>query len=45
LLWVRHFATIVEMAEAWLIERHGFRTLHQIRRDFAIRVALLHEAE
>jgi hypothetical protein len=42
------FAIIVEMAEAlrefrrryneqWLIERHGFRTPYQIRRDFAIR--------
>ena len=44
LLWVRHFATVAELAEAlrqfertyneqWLIERHGFRTPSQARID------------
>jgi hypothetical protein len=43
LLWVRHFATVVELVEAlrefkrvyneqWLIERHGFRTPSQARQ-------------
>ena len=42
LLWIRHFATVAELAEAlrefkrtyneqWLIERHGFRTPSQAR--------------
>jgi putative transposase len=44
LLWVRHFATVVELIEAlpefkwrnnepWLIERHGYRSPAQVRRD------------
>src|SRR5262245_2395707 len=44
LLWVRHFATVAELAEAlrrfkrqyneqWLIERHGYRTPAQARAD------------
>ena len=44
LLWVRHFATVAELVEAlrefrrryneqWLIERHGYRTPSQVRRD------------
>ena len=44
LLWVRHFATVGELVEAlrdfkrtynerWLIERHGFRSPRQVRRD------------
>src|SRR5262245_19912805 len=44
LLWVRHFATVVELIEAlrefrrryneqWLIERHGHRSPAQVRRD------------
>ena len=44
LLWVRHFATVVELIEAlrefrrryneqWLIERHGYRPPAQVRRD------------
>ena len=48
LLWVRHFATVVELIEAlqafkrrynaqWLIERHGFRTPSQARLDCATR--------
>jgi hypothetical protein len=47
LLWVRHFATVVELIEAlrqfrryndqWLIERHGDRTPSQVRRDQARR--------
>ena len=43
-LWVRHFATVVELIEAlrefrrryneqWLIERHGYRSPAQVRRD------------
>ncbi len=46
LLWVRHFATVVELVEAlrefkrryneqWLIERHGYRSPAQVRRDLA----------
>jgi transposase InsO family protein len=46
LLWVRHFATVVELIEAlrefrrryneqWLIERHGYRPPAQVRRDLA----------
>jgi putative transposase len=45
LLWVHHFATVVELIEAlwqfkrryneqWLIERHGYRSPGQVRRDF-----------
>ena len=48
LLWVRHFATVAELVEAlrefkrryneqWLIERHGYRTPSQVRRDHARR--------
>jgi transposase InsO family protein len=48
LLWVRHFATVVELIEAlqafkrrynaqWLIERHRFRTPSQARLDCATR--------
>jgi putative transposase len=44
LLWVRHFATVSELIEAlhefqrryndqWLIERHGYRSPAQVRRD------------
>ncbi len=44
LLWVRRFATVAEWVEAlrefkpsynerWLIQRHGHRTLSQVRRD------------
>jgi putative transposase len=44
LLWVRHFVTVVELIEAlqefkrryndqWLIERHGYRSPAQVRRD------------
>ena len=44
LLWVRHFATVVELIEAleefkrryneqWLIERHGYRPPAQVRHD------------
>ena len=44
LLWVRHFATVVELIEAlqefqrryneqWLIERHSNRSPAQVRRD------------
>jgi transposase InsO family protein len=44
LLWVRHFATVVELIEAlqefqrryndqWLIERHGYRSPAQVRQD------------
>jgi putative transposase len=44
LLWVRHFATVVDLIEAlqefqrryneqWLIERHGYRSPAQVRRD------------
>jgi transposase InsO family protein len=44
LLWVRHFATVAELIEAlrefqrryneqWLIERHGYRSPAQVRRD------------
>jgi hypothetical protein len=44
LLWVRHFATVVELIEAlrefrrrynehWLIERHGYQPPAQVRRD------------
>jgi putative transposase len=44
LLWVRHFATVVELIDAlrefkrryndqWLIERHGYRSPDQVRRD------------
>ena len=44
LLWVRHFATVVELVEAlqefqrryneqWLIERHGYRPPAQVRHD------------
>src|SRR5262249_9130364 len=44
LLWVRTFATVAELVEAlrqfrrwsneqWLIERHGYRTPSQVRRD------------
>jgi transposase InsO family protein len=44
LLWVRPFATVVELIEAlrefqrryneqWLIERHGYRSPAQVRRD------------
>jgi transposase InsO family protein len=46
LLWVRPFATVAELIEAlrefrrryneqWLIERHGYRTPAQFRRDCA----------
>jgi transposase InsO family protein len=46
LLWVRSFATVAELVEAlrefrrryneqWLIERHGYRTPAQVRRDSA----------
>jgi len=42
LLWVRPFATVAELREfkrtcneRWLIERHGFRTPSQVRRDLA----------
>jgi putative transposase len=45
LLWVRHFATVVESIEVlrefkrryndrWLIGRHGYQTPAQVRRDF-----------
>ena len=45
-LWVRRFATVVELVEAlrefrrryneqWLIERHGYRTPAQVRRGDA----------
>jgi putative transposase len=44
LLWVHHFATVAELIEAlqefqrryndpWLIERHGYRSPAQVRRD------------
>ena len=44
LLWVRSFATVAELVEAlrefrllynerWLIERHGFRSPSQVRRE------------
>jgi hypothetical protein len=44
LLWVHHFATVAELIEAlpefqrrdnepWLIEREGYRSLDQVRRD------------
>jgi hypothetical protein len=44
LLWVRSFATVAELVEAlralralyteqWLIERHGYRSPGQVRRD------------
>src|SRR5262249_31082918 len=44
LLWVRHFATVAELVEAlrefrslyneqWLIERHGYRSPGQVRRE------------
>ena len=44
LLWVRHFATVVELIAArqgfkrryndqWLIEQHGYRSPAQARRD------------
>ena len=44
LLWIRPFATVLELVEAlrefkrryneqWLIERHGFRTLSQVRAE------------
>jgi hypothetical protein len=47
-LWVRRFATVVELVEAlrefrrrynqeWLIERHGFRTASQARGDSCAR--------
>jgi transposase InsO family protein len=46
LLWVRTFATVVELAQAlrefrrryneqWLIERHGYRTPSQARSEFS----------
>ena len=49
LLWVRHFATVVELIEAlqefqrryneqWLIERHGYRSPAQVRRDLTARI-------
>jgi transposase InsO family protein len=45
LLWVRRIATVAELIEAlrgfqrryneqWLIERHGYRSPAQVRRDF-----------
>jgi hypothetical protein len=48
LLWVRHFATLADLVEGlrefkrryngqWLIERHGYRTPSQVRRDQASR--------
>jgi hypothetical protein len=50
LLWVRHFATVVELIEAlrefrpryneqWLIERHGYRPPAQVRRDLTAPIA------
>ena len=44
LLWVRHFATVAELIETlqefqrryndpWLIERQGYRSPAQVRRD------------
>jgi hypothetical protein len=44
LLWIRPFATVLELVEAlrkfkrryneqWLIERHGFRTPSQVRAE------------
>jgi transposase InsO family protein len=48
LLWIRRFATVAERVvalrqfkrrynEQWLIERHGYRTPSQVRRDRARR--------
>jgi hypothetical protein len=48
LLWLQHFATVADLVEAlkqfkrryneqWLIERHGYRTPSQVRRDQARR--------
>jgi hypothetical protein len=44
-LWVHHFATVAELVDAlqefqrryngpWLIERQGYRSPAQVRRDF-----------
>ena len=49
LLWVRHFATVVELIEAlrgfwrqyneqWLIERLGYRPPAQVRHDLTARI-------
>jgi transposase InsO family protein len=46
LLWVRHFATVAELVvalrefkqrynEQWLIQRHGYRSPDQVRRELA----------
>jgi hypothetical protein len=51
LLWVRHFATVAELVEAlrelkeryngeWLIERHGYWTPGQVRREMTPAVAV-----
>jgi hypothetical protein len=51
LLWIRPFATVAELVEAlrefkrryneqWLIERHGYRTPAQVRREKTPTVAV-----